>query len=315
MRFQKTAFPVLAVLLFGHTSCSLFQSKEDEDITPYDPKTAPTFSELASEHLRYSVDGGAANTVQEEVTGLTLEQVKKDAEARGLRVTNPDNIEESIASLESVFKIKYGTDWERTYEKAREESLRSQRPLIIWFSDSRRSPNSIQMSKELLDTQDFSDWAKDKVIRLKLDQNITGYDSRGETKRKDYLKKLSKIFNVNGTPQLIIQTPDGQIVDHIRGYVSGSQDSIFRKIKNSSDIATNRFKETKKKLIQAGFRDWTGQNKVKLFARLYKCDPSGKVILQEPDGRFLKSSLNNMSIVDQAWIETQRIKREESKNK
>lgn len=306
-------FPPVAsmlAMLIGMTSCSLFNSSSDEEeIFPYNPKTSRSFSDIAADHLRYSVDGGSANAAKHEIQGVTLEDMKKRAEANDWIVTDPDDLEKSIASLESASQIKYGVGWETTYEKAREEASRSQRPLLMWFADSRRSPNSMQLGAELIDTEDFNKWAADNVIRLKLDSYITGYDSKGETRRKDYLKKISKQFNVNGTPQLFILTPDGQTVDQIRGYVSGTHESILRKIKNSTEIACSRYKETKKQLVGKGFRDWEGSNGMKIFARLYRYSPDGRIILQEPDSRFLRTTLKSLSAQDRDWINQEKAKR------
>lgn len=310
-----------SLLALALSSCSWLGFGENDDntqdikVNPADPTARPDY---IPDHMRLNVEeiDGSTKQVSESVS---MSEMRKQIEAEGLILINPDHVMgdpektkhalKNMTALEQAFNMKRGVDWETDYGVAQREALRSQRPLLMWFADSERSPNSILLATELFSTKEFTDWAEKNVIRLRLDKRITAKNSSEEKKRKNYLREQEKRFNVTGYPRVIILTSDGQKVDELAGYFSGTQESAFRRLKNSVDVAKNQYKNTKERLINLGFREWRGNNGNVLLAKLIKYSPNGDIVLQEGDGRFVRTHLNNVSHKDQQWIAEEKARR------
>ncbi len=306
---RLTACTALGLLLLpGLVSCSLFSSGEDGEQLP-DPNDPTLRPDYIPEQLKagFREFGAGANARIEAVD--SLDSYKSDAEKRGVTLTDPDHPDKEIKALDQAFKMKNSSDWEVSFTEARREAMRHQKPIIMWFADSRRSPNSNQLSTEVLSKEDFADWAAQKAIRLRLDRNVTTPDKSLRNEQEVYLDKLAEQYKVQGYPRMFILTPDGQQVDDIRGYISGTSEYVTRRIKNSVSVAAKQFTQTKKNLESQGFREWKGRNGAPIFAKLYKYTDNGPIILQEPDGHFLQTRFNSLSSADMQWILDEKKKR------
>lgn len=316
---------ILRLVLIATGSClissctwlgGLFVSEEEETASTSTFLSQGADASILPNNLMEQYAQGINSTGARIESTETAEEVHKRLEEQGLIITD-DDPRKKIEALDIAFRNKTSSDWETDFTTARKEAMRQQRPLLLWFADSRRSPNSMQLGSELLNTQEFSDWAASNIIRFRIDANVSDrLHSKAQIKRKDDLKRLTSRFNVMGYPRVFILTPDGQQIDDMRGYISGAHDSMFRKIKNSSEIALKHYNETKKKLERQGFRSWKGTNGVTTFAKLSKYNiKTGELILQEIDGGFIKSHAKNLSMEDRHWIAAEKTKWEESQKK
>lgn len=264
-----------------------------------DPTTLPQY---IPDHLKASELGGTQRS-------NSLEGQLALAKEQGIIMTDPDDPYKVIPELDKALRMRKSVDWETNYVEAKQIALREQKPLLIWFTDSKSSPICSKLSAEFLAVPEFADWASENIIRLKLDQSMRLKERSASIKRENQLKKLADKYNARGKPTLVILTADGQVVDTLKGYVSGTQETLKKTLVNDLRVAVKRFKETKEKLRAQGFRDWTSRNgKNKLFAKLYNYQNSGNMRLQEPNGNILPAHIKYFSPQDVSWIEQEKKK-------
>ena len=114
--------------------------------------------------------------------------------------------------------------WEQNLQKAAEVSMKTKKPLLLFFTGSDWCGWCIRLQKEVLKTAEFAVWAKDNVVLVELD-----YPRR--TPQLPEIQKqnteLQQIFQIQGYPTIWFSNPtkvDGKInLDKIgsTGYVAG----------------------------------------------------------------------------------------------
>lgn len=208
--------------------------------------------------------------------------------------------------------------WLSSYKQARRESMRTGKPILMWFtkspsSGSVGSPICKTLNRELFATSDFSIWAKENVIRLKIDLNgalkgDSGLDDKGQIKgsvmqRRQYADKLRKQYQVLGCPTVVVLEPDGGVYSRERGYKRGQNKELWWKLKNAALTIQHDRGVWERKMAKKGYRQWTGSNDQVVFAKLRRFDEkSGSVWLIEPDGNLIKTSAKVLSKDDRGWI-------------
>lgn len=208
--------------------------------------------------------------------------------------------------------------WFASYKQARRDSMRTGKPILMWFtkspsSGSVGSPICKTLNRELFATKEFAAWAKENVVRLKIDLNgtlkgDTGLDDKGQIKgsvmaRRQYAAKLQKQYQVKGCPTLVVLEPDGGVYSRLRGYKRGQDREVWGKLKNASLTVEHNRGVWERKMARKGYRRWTGSNDQVVFAKLRRFDEkSGGVWLVEPDGNMIKTSTKLLSKGDRGWI-------------
>jgi hypothetical protein len=208
--------------------------------------------------------------------------------------------------------------WFSSYKQARRESMRTGKPILMWFTKSSSSgsvgsPICKTLNRELFATNDFSVWAKGNVVRLKIDLNGTlkgdsGLDDKGQIKgtvmaRRHYADKLRKQYQVLGSPTLVVLEPDGGVYSRERGYKRGQKNELWGKLKNAALTIQHNRGVWERKMAKKNYRRWTGSNDQVVFAKLRRFDEkSGSVWLVEPDGNLVKTSTKVLSKNDRGWI-------------
>lgn len=147
----------------------------------YDPAQIP--QEGVTTPLNAAGPIGKTYSVQ---TEKDLMAIDNGVEEGDVTFTNADNPDEDIAAITAAFS-KRGSmqNWTDKYTKALEYSRREGLPIIIWFHDSFLNPTSIKLGQELMDTGEFDAWAKNKIVRLKLDSGIRTRDPDDRTRGLD----------------------------------------------------------------------------------------------------------------------------------
>ena len=309
------------LLLTGLTHCSLFSSSEDfppledktsQKLSPEDEITStildpkkPLPESFVPEHLRGSGDVRSSSVSS---SGIEAEMAK--AKSEGIIITDPDNPHKFIPELDKALRIKKAVDWETNYVEGRTLAMREQRPLLIWFTDSNRSPACKKLNEEFFATPEFSDWAEENIIRLKLDLSRKVKDKSETIQLEKSTQRLAEKYQAKGKPTLIILTADGQVVEKIKGYVAGESKEMKDKLLAALIQATKQYKETKAHLMTQGYRDWKARKENKnLFAKLVRYEPSGKMTLQEANGALLPAHIRYFSPADKKWIQEQQAQR------
>ena len=222
----------------------------------------------------------------------------------------PEDPDEEIAGgLESLWKQPDNVAWHTNYKQAIQLGRESGKPIMIWFTNSARSPTCKILSRELFSGADFSNWAAEKIIRLRLDEaggaSSTSEGSRERdhdwTEKKNYHERLKKKYKALGSPTVLILSPSGSSVAKYRGYKKGDRDYYWGRMKSAVSQAEADYGVWREKLESRGYRLWSNRQGRKIFAKLNRFK-KGKVTLIDPDGKRGSTSLSKLSDADQAWI-------------
>ena len=114
--------------------------------------------------------------------------------------------------------------WETNLQKAVEVSIKTKKPLLLFFTGSDWCGWCIRLQNEVLKTPDFAKWAKDNVILVELDFPRR---SPQQPEIAQQNNELQQIFAVRGYPTVWFANPskkDGKInLDKLgsTGYVAG----------------------------------------------------------------------------------------------
>jgi len=260
-----------------------------------------------------------------EMAGYLPEKVGDDVVVGDMKLPSDDDFEWAPMNLDTEFKLgdkfknrpKKKTSWVSSYQEARRESMREGKPLLIWFTKtgSPGSPMCARLQREVFAKADFEKWAKEKLVRLKID--ATGgkreVDEFGQltgsvTARRKYAERLKKQFDVLGYPTLVVLQPDGAVYTRERGFSRGGKSELWGKLKNAALTIDHNHGVWERKMAKRGYRKWMGMNDEVVFAKLtryYK----GNLWLTEPDGNLIKTSQKYLSKNDRGWIIAEKEKR------
>jgi thioredoxin-related protein len=228
--------------------------------------------------------------------------------------TNPDDPDAAIPELSTLLGNARRGPWEESETIAKQRSSREGKPLLIWFTDSENSPMCKALSQELFTTNDFGNWATEKLIRLRVDSaNIKIKDpnadlSASENYRasvKSYYAGLKKRYKVLGFPSLVLLSPSGEVIGRYRGYKRGGADFLWGQIKHGEAVSSTAYQAWRKGLEKKGYREWQDRRERKVFARLTSYS-KGILTFIEPDGTRSRTRETNLSDKDQAWIAEQK---------
>ncbi len=228
--------------------------------------------------------------------------------------TDPDNPDATLPELSTILAApKSRGPWEESETIAKRRSSREGKPLLIWFTDSARSPMCKALSEELFSTPDFETWAAEKLIRLRVDANIEVDDpdlslEAKETRMSDlrsYVSRLKKQYKVLGHPSLLLLNPSGAVIGRYRGYKRGQADFTWGQIKHGEAVSAEAYKGWRAGLEKKGYREWCDRRGRKVFAKLTGYS-KGTLTLIEPDGTRSRTKESKLSDEDRAWIDEQK---------
>lgn len=228
--------------------------------------------------------------------------------------TNPDDPEASLPELSTVLTSdKRRGPWEESETIAKQRAAREGKPLLIWFTDTARSPICKVLSQELFSKPDFEKWAAEKLVRLRIDANLQmddadlTLDEKGDrlAALKDYVARMKKQYTILGQPSLILLNSSGEVIGNYRGYTRGQADYYMGLFKQGEAVSTHRHKEWRAGLEKKGYREWRDRKDRKVFAKLTRYS-EGTLTLIEPDGARSRTREDKLSDADQAWINEQK---------
>jgi hypothetical protein len=227
--------------------------------------------------------------------------------------TNPDNPEAGIPELENLMAAPKKGPWEESETIARQTAAREGKPILIWFTDSARSPMCRVLTEELFGKPDFGKWAADNVVRLKIDANVAVDDAglsldekiTREARIKDYVKRLKKRYRILGHPSVLMLNPSGEVITRYRGYKRGEADFFWGLIKQGVASSEAAYDSWRKSLEKKGYREWRGKGGRKILAKLAQYS-DGVLILIEPGGERYRTEESSLSKEDREWIGEQK---------
>jgi thioredoxin-related protein len=242
-----------------------------------------------------------------EVLGITPEE--------DIIFTNPDDPGDNVPELASVLASipKRRGPWEESETIAKQRAAREGKPLLIWFTDSARSPMCKALSQELFTDPAFSKWAKEKLVRLQVDAFVRVNDRdlsldekiTREIDTKNYVTRLKKRYKVSGQPTLILLNPSGEVIGRYRGYKRGEAQYYWGLIKQGEIASTKAYLSWREDLENKGYREWQDRRGRKVFAKLTGYS-DGTLILIEPDGTRCRTHEKKLCKEDRKWIDAQK---------
>lgn len=229
--------------------------------------------------------------------------------------TDPDNPEASLPELSTLLATapKRRGSWEQSETIAKRRAAREGKPLLIWFTDSARSPMCKALSQELFSNPEFEAWAAEKLVRLRVDANVVVDDadiSLGEKENRlveirAYVTRMKRQYKVLGHPVLLMLNPSGEVLGTYRGYKRGEADYKWGLIKQAEAASAHSYQAWRKSLEKKGYREWRDRQDRKVFAKLTNYS-KGTLTLIEPDGTRSRTHENKLSDEDRAWLAEQK---------
>jgi len=224
---------------------------------------------------------------------------------------------EGIPELETLMAAPKKGPWEDSITIARQTAAREGKPVLIWFTDSSRSPMCKALSNELFGTAPFGKWAEDRIVRLRIDSNLDAAKeptmsmddwASMKTDVGNYVQALKKRYKVLGHPTILVLNPSGEVLWKDSGYKRGEADFLWGLIKQAEAASTHDYQSWRKNLENKGYREWEGKRGRKVFAKLVSYS-KGTLILIEPGGERYKTAESRLSKDDRKWIEEQKTSR------
>lgn len=227
--------------------------------------------------------------------------------------TDPDNPDAKLPDLSTLLSAPKRGPWEESETIAKQRSAREGKPLLIWFTDSARSPMCKALAQELFATPDFEKWAAEKLIRLRVDAQVRENDpnlSLGEKETrlvdiKDYVARLKKTYKILGQPSVLMLNSSGEVIGRYRGYKRGDAEYFWGRLKHAEVVSTTAYQSWRAGLEKTGYREWQDRKERKVFAKLTGY-ANGTLTLIEPDGTRSRTQEKLLSDKDRDWIAEQK---------
>lgn len=243
-----------------------------------------------------------------------------NAQSAPIGMTPAEDIEwtgfdgEGIPELENLMAAPKKGPWEESETLARQTAAREGKPILIWFTDSARSPMCKILSAELFSDPAFEEWADGNLVRLRVDANVSSFKKPEMTMDEwqnakvdigNYVKRIKKRYRVLGHPSLLMLNPSGEVIARYRGYKRGDKNYFWGLIKQGVASSEAAYRDWRQGLEKKGYRDWQGGSGRKVFAKLVSYS-KGTLILIEPGGERFRTQEDNLSKDDNKWIAEQK---------
>ena len=311
-------------------SCSMLQPQKKEqepDVPRPEDMNKPRmgFEDPAMPGMNPLLTGGATDPNAQSYNVTTSEELEKiDNGAEGeVYFTDPDNPDAEIEGITAAFEARRnGNGWLDSYATATRFAHRECRPLIIWFHDSVIAPKSALLGETLLETPEFNEWCRDRVVRLKLDSGASIDDRTRDSAKysRAAIERLARRYGLKRRPALAVVSPRGKFVMGVDGYNDFTQ-QVESLLKEGVVIAEKEMDEYRQKLSAKGYRTWTsGTGKETLFARLQRFDEEHQMVyLKEYGGKISRTRLHRFCKEDRDFIlnkqEEERAKKKKKKRR
>ena len=299
--------PLVLVLPLG--SCAklgIGKSDKKEEPSPFGPTGIPP--QLRANNSDPGAPVEAGGNIPASPAGINF------TPSEDIVYTDPDNPDAVIPELATVLSNQKRGPWEESETIAKQRSVREGKPLLIWFTDSQRSPMCKALSNELFATNDFGNWATENLVRLRVDSaNIKTKDREADSQDSEdyrartiaYYAELKKRYKVMGYPALVVLSPSGEVVGQYRGYKRGDAQFVWGQLKQAHAVSVESYKGWRAGMEKKGYREWSDRRDRKIFAKLVSYS-KGELILIEPNGSRARTKESSLSDNDKAWIAEQK---------
>ena len=301
MFFKRIPWWIVVGLL---SSCGVIKRAPKEEELPFGPTGIPKQLRANPE-----VDGPEAEegVVAKEISVAMASHPSAD----NIVWTDPDKIDQNIPELQKLLDGPKREVWMKSENDAKRAAIREGKCVMIWFTDSARSPLCKALSEELFGRVEFGDWAREHTIRLMVDQSALmarGEKYDNEVSAQEYVEQMKKKYKALGSPVVVILSPRGEVLGKYRGYTKGQSEFVWGQLKYAVNVGENDYQTWMKKLEKQGHRRWHDKQGRTLVARLVSYH-DGEMIMVEPDGNRFRTKELNWSKEDQEWIAAEKNKR------
>jgi thioredoxin-related protein len=305
-RFVTILYSLLA--LSGCAKLGLTPKPEDakkEPQNPFGPTGIPPAMRAGSSVEGTPVKAGSNVDPKSKMLNITPEE--------DIVFTDPDHPNQAVPELTDLLSQAKRGPWESSEATAKQLSAREGKPLLIWFTDSVRSPMCKALTEELFSSNDFGKWAEEKLVRLRVDSNIESDDPNLSLDEKgtrlidikNYVSGLKKRYKILGFPSLVLLNPSGEVIGRYRGYKRGDSAYFWGQLKHGEAVSTEANKAWRKQLEAKGYREWEDRKKRKFFAKLTSYS-KGVLQMIEPDGNRAQTNESSLCDADRGWIADQK---------
>lgn len=309
---MRSSLPWVLVFAFTLSSCAKLglggKPEKKAEPSPFGGTGIPP------QLRRKSADPGIAVAAGGNVTpGTSGKPVLNLTPQEDIVYTDPDNPDASLPELADLLSQAKRGPWEESETIARQRSAREGKPLLIWFTDSESSPMCKVLYQELFSTDDFGNWATEKLIRLKVDAFVkitdpnmnlgTAQDRR--VRVMTYNAEIKKRYKVMGFPSMVMVNPSGEVVGRYRGYKRGGSEYLWGQMKHAEAVSSTATQAWRQGLEKKGYREWQDRKQRKVFAKLILYS-KGTLSLIEPDGTRSRTTEDKLCDEDRSWIADQK---------
>ncbi|WP_075090359.1 thioredoxin fold domain-containing protein [Verrucomicrobium spinosum] len=201
-------------------------------------------------------------------------------------------------STQSTSRIQ----WIRSAMDATEQARRTGKPLLI-LVNNRNSPPGQSIESTLVLQPEFKKLTEENYVPLYMDF------SDKATADSDFYQAFKDRLNVRGYPTVLVTLPDGVEVMRLSGYKNENEVAYMLKLRESVASSQRAIEARRKRLLPGGYRAWTDKKGVVVYAKLDKAD-ANMLHLTTEWGTTFTTFTNRLSAEDQAWIESERAKRQ-----
>ncbi|MEO1856342.1 MAG: thioredoxin family protein [Rubritalea sp.] len=293
MHFLLRLFALIAsacILVFGFTSCAVIG--RNAKIVGQDFKDLTGFGDDEKK-------GSSLKKLSDVQATTTTDASQLYSEDKIVWADEDPNI--PMVDLEGVWKTGPRDNWYESYTEAMRIARKDGKPVLLWFTNSDRNSASQSLDKELFSHAEFEDWAKENVIRLRIDTNIVEDDQKLRDKKRKYISQLRKQYKVMGAPVVLVVSPRGTQFGKYRGYKTGGSLFYFGRLKSAHRNAMADYGNWRAEYEAKGYRTWHDNKGRKVFAKPVGLE-QGVIMLKNPEGKRSKTPLNKLSRDDQAWV-------------
>ena len=307
---MRRFFPWFLACAIAFSSCAKLgiggKAKPDEEPNPFGTSGIPPQLRAKTSDAGTPVTPGGNAVSPAAPLNLTPEE--------DIVFTDPDNPDAKLPELSTLLSApKRRGPWEDSETIAKHRAAREGKPLLIWFTDSARSPMCKALAQELFSTPDFEQWASEKLIRLRVDAHVQDNNpdlslDEKETRLVDirtYVARMKKHYKVLGHPSVLMLNPSGEVIGRYRGYKRGDAEYFWGLIKQGEAVSANAWQAWRSGLEKKGYREWQDRKERKVFAKLTAYS-NGTLTLIEPDGTRSRTEEDKLSDKDRAWIAEQK---------
>ncbi|MFM2172024.1 MAG: hypothetical protein RI957_2253 [Verrucomicrobiota bacterium] len=285
-------------------SCAALRKSEKKEERPFGPTGIPRELRANPE-----VDG------PESVGGVAAQEISvamaSHPNADNIMWTHPDKMDQDIPELQKLLSGPKREVWMKSEIEAKRTATREGKCVLIWFTDSARSPLCKTLSEELFGRGEFGDWARDHTVRLMVDQSALmarGEKYDNEVSAQEYVEQMKSKYKALGAPVVVMLSPRGEVLGKYRGYTKGQSEFLWGQLKHAANVGESDYQNWMKKLEKQGYRRWHDNQGRSLVARLISYR-EGEMAMVEPDGNRFRTKEHSLSKEDREWIAAEKNKR------